>query len=93
MSVLPRILFMFVLTAAAALILLVIAAPLLDNGASRVLALFAQDATLRRTAAASALGLAVTAFIFFRPPRPGLAPPTRRQKPTGSPPPPSIAGA
>jgi hypothetical protein len=68
---LSRLLFWLVLGLAGLLILLVFLAPLLDNGrpadgGSRVLALFARDATLRRTAAASALGLAATAFIFFR---------------------------
>ena len=44
--------------------------------ASRALALFAHDTTLRRTALASAAGLVATAFVFFRPPygRPPRAP-------------------
>ncbi len=36
---------------------------------SQVMQLFAKDATLRKTAVASACGLAVTACVFFRSPR------------------------
>jgi hypothetical protein len=50
---------------------LVLVAPWLDtNGArgwGRVLALFAEDRAVRRTGLASALGLVVTAYVFFRP--------------------------
>ena len=57
------------LLAAAGLILLVIAAPWLENKvSSRVLVVFARDTTLRRTTVASALGLIVTACVFFRTP-------------------------
>ena len=46
------------------------------DGARPVVRLFAQDATVRQTAVASALGLVVTAFAFFRGPylRPPRAP-------------------
>jgi hypothetical protein len=69
---LPWLLFRFTLGVAFALVGLVLLGPFLDAGrsepgvCSRVLALFAHDATLRRTALASALGLTVTACIFFR---------------------------
>ena len=54
----------------AGLILLVIAAPWVENKlSSRVLVVFARDTTLRRTAVACALGLMVTACVFFRSPR------------------------
>ena len=70
---LPFGLFWLTLAAAAALIVVVLASPLVDNeggppgDGSRWVALFARDLVLRRTAVASALGLAVTAFVFFRP--------------------------
>jgi hypothetical protein len=96
---LPRLLFRLTVAVSALLILLVILAPLLDNRVSqpdgwrRPLALFARDATLRRTAVASALGLLVTACVFFRPSAsPG--PVKRTRKPPGLPPPPAgAAGA
>ena len=40
-------------------------------GWDRVLHLFAQDVTLRRTSLASAAGLVVTAYVFFPPTRSG----------------------
>jgi hypothetical protein len=61
--------------AALALILLVFLSPSLDNrdehprGWQRGVAVFARDAAMRRTAIASAIGLAVTACVFFRSPR------------------------
>jgi hypothetical protein len=55
-----------------------------------LLALFARDAAIRRTALASAVGLMVTACVFFRP---RLPPYQRRRKRTTAPPPPSVAGA
>jgi hypothetical protein len=63
-----------VLLIAALLILLVIIAPWLHNTSaqdigSRLLRLFAGDRAVRRTALASAVGLIVTARIFFRVPR------------------------
>jgi hypothetical protein len=80
---------------AALLFLLVLLTPLADNGSerpntqSRWLAVFARDTALRRTAVASALGLLVTGWVFFRPPR-RWRPRVRR---TPGPPPPDIAGA
>ncbi len=62
---------------AAALVLLVVLAPCLENWAAgpsgwgRVVELFAHDATLRRTSLASAAGLVVTACVFFQPAAPG----------------------
>ena len=95
-AMLPRFLFCVTVGSAAGLFLLVIVAPWLDNtfsgprGWLRLVALFAHDATLRRTALASALGLLVTAFVFFRRPRlPRRLSPRRRRLP----PPPTIAGA
>ena len=38
-----------------------------ENPPHPIVALFAHDMTVRRTSIASALGLAATAFIFFRP--------------------------
>ena len=68
-------LFLLTLAIAGGLISLVLLAPLLDNaeekpeGGQRVLAIFARDGAMRRTALASAAGLAVTACVFFRTPR------------------------
>jgi hypothetical protein len=70
---LPR--FLFAVTMGLALLLgtTVLAAPLAAQfRATRtvlVIHLFAHDATLRKTALASACGLAITAWVFFRPPR------------------------
>jgi hypothetical protein len=72
-----RCLFRLTCAAAVALALLVVLAPWLEgrvepgSGWGRVVALFAQDVTLRRTSLASAAGLVVTAYVFFRPTRPG----------------------
>jgi hypothetical protein len=93
--------FLFRLTIGGAVILIVVvfAAPLLDNGSpaahgwSRLLTLFARDATLRRTTLASSVGLIVTACVFFRPPG-GLRLRMRKPKPTQPPPPPpTVVGA
>jgi hypothetical protein len=95
---LPRALFLLALATAAVLFVLVLLAPLLDNGqstppgASRLAAVFARDRTLRRTAIAAAVGLLATACIFFR----GGSHSRfdgRRNKPPRTPPPRSIAGA
>jgi hypothetical protein len=61
------------------------------QGRGRWLALFARDATLRKTTIATALGLAVTACVFFRP-APTARTTSRKQ---GKPPPPSsgVVGA
>jgi hypothetical protein len=91
-----RLLFRLAILLSLALIGVVIAAPLVDNGEAQpagwahLAALFAHDATIRRTAIASAVGLMVTACIFFRPPR---RPYPRKRKRTTAPPPPSVAGA
>jgi hypothetical protein len=61
-----RVLFWTVLATAMLLVGLVAVSPLVDNGPARVISLFARDATLRATSLASAAGLVVTAFVFFR---------------------------
>jgi hypothetical protein len=66
---LRRLLFALAVGAALSLFLLVLIAPLLDDGVSEAhgtVALFARDVTLRRTTLASAAGLLVTAWVFFR---------------------------
>ena len=92
----PRLLFRLAFVLSFLLIVLVIVAPLADNGDTQpagwhhILALFARDPALRCTAVASALGLVVTACVFFRPPR---RPAPRKRRRTTAPPPPSVAGA
>jgi hypothetical protein len=92
MAWLPRLLFRLTLALAALLLLGVVAAPLLDReGApsddwSRVVSLFARDAALRRTSLASAVGLAVTGWVFFRPARRAVAPPRQGKRPRRPPP-------
>ncbi len=94
---LQRLLFRLACVVSALLIVLVILSPMLDNdrpkpaGWPRLVAVFARDATLRRTALASAIGLLVTACIFFRPPTPQSV--QRKPKQPRLPPPPDIAGA
>lgn len=67
---LNRILFLFTGTLSLALIALVLFAPSLirDNldEQPHLLLLFAFDATIRRAAIACALGMLVTAWVFFR---------------------------
>jgi hypothetical protein len=78
----PGVLFVLSLMLAATLGGLVAAAPWLDAGgpaedaAGRLVALFARDIVVRRTALGGAAGLVATAFVFFRPPysRPPRAP-------------------
>ena len=61
-------LFWLNLGVAGALAALVGLAPLLDDGSlPKLLAIFSRDSTLRQTALASAIALAVTAWVFFRP--------------------------
>jgi hypothetical protein len=80
---LPSILFWLDLLAAAALVGLVLVAPWLapgpvaDGGAARALGLFAHDTAVRRVSLFAAVGLTVSACVFFRPEatRPGQAPP------------------
>ncbi|HEV3260953.1 MAG TPA: hypothetical protein VG013_29140 [Gemmataceae bacterium] len=86
---LPRFLFWSSLFAAVVLVALVFLAPPLDNavrpaGWRKLVALFARDVAVRRTAVASAVGLAVTAFVFFKSPRPrpGTLPQPRLPPPT-----------
>jgi hypothetical protein len=92
----PRLLFGLAILVSLLLILLVILAPLGDNGNAqpagwaRLLALFARDPAIRRTAVVSAVGLIVTACVFFRR---RTRPTPRRRKRTTAPPPPSVAGA
>jgi|ERR1019366_146469 hypothetical protein len=67
---LPLMLFGGTLLFAVLLLLLVVAAPYLVDVlpfAQDLLKLFAADATVRRTSIAGAVGLLVTAFVFFRP--------------------------
>jgi hypothetical protein len=101
-SLLSLVLFWLTLALATSLILLVILAPVVDNreGGTTTraredlgawVAVFAQDAVVRRTAVASALGLAVTAWVFFR--RPGRSNSQSRSKPPRLPPPANMAGA
>ena len=64
----PRLLFFTTLALAFLLAGAVLAVPWFrEAGSSRLLVLFAEDTVVRRTALASALGLLVTAFVFFRP--------------------------
>jgi hypothetical protein len=66
---LPLTLFVSSLVAAVLLIALVVAMPFAVEWlpALPVLTLFADDATVRRSSIAGAIGLIVTAFVFFRP--------------------------
>ncbi len=94
MPSLPRLLFCLTVALATVLLALVGLAPLaepvaaLPGGAARALALFARDPFLRRTTVASAVGLYVTAWVFFRP---GAGAAARRPKPPA--PPANIVGA
>jgi len=69
-----RVLFALNLLLAAALIMLVVFSPLLvpmdstPPGGATIAALFAHEPAVRRAAIASAIGLTVTAFVFFRSP-------------------------
>src|SRR2546423_463208 len=93
-SLLSRLLFLVTVLLAAILLGLVVLAPYLASGEpnlpmrDRVIAVFARDQAIRRTALASALGLIVTACVFFRTPAAA-----RRPKASQLPPPPDIAGA
>jgi hypothetical protein len=70
---LPRLLFLLTVALALGLLGGVLLSPWLDesnesaNGWERLVAVFAQDAVVRRTAVVSAVGLIVTACVFFRP--------------------------
>ena len=84
---LPRVLFLLTLGLAALLVALALLAPLIEAESS-LLRLFAEDATVRRTSWFCAAGLAVTAFVFFRPT--GVF---RRKKGSRPTPPSTMAGA
>jgi hypothetical protein len=89
-AALPRFLFRFTVLAASVLIGVVALAPWLDDGAARLdlgnrlVALFARDLVVRRTMLASAIGLYVTAGVFFRSPdkRRSLPPRTPKRPPS-----------
>ena len=85
-----RLLFVFTAFCALALAAAVVVSPWLDAASypdwSRLIRLFSNDLTVRRTAIASAIGLGVTAVVFFRP---GLL----RRKPREDKQPPPIIGA
>ncbi len=84
----PRGLFWLTVGLALALIALVVAAPWFKSEAS-LLALFAHDVPVRRSALGAGLGLLVTAFVFFR----GSADePDAKQRPK-KPQPPRVVGA
>lgn len=94
MTWLPRLLFLVTVLLSMVLAGAVFVAPIVDSADtddiwSNLQALFAADITVRRTAVASAIGLMVTAFIFFRA-RAATADSSRRKH---RPPPGNIAGA
>jgi hypothetical protein len=70
---LHRLLFLVTVASALTLALLVVLCPWLDSGGQppegwgRLTAAFARDGAVRRTAIAAAVGLVVTAWVFFRP--------------------------
>jgi hypothetical protein len=84
---LPRTCFLAALTAALVLVALVIVAPCLATDAPLV-ALFAKNRGVRGAAIASAAGLLVTAWVFFR----ASTAPTEKRSPR-EPPPGTMAGA
>jgi hypothetical protein len=93
----PRLLYWLTVGLSFLLFLLVIVAPALDNGekrsdpVSRSVALFARDATLRRTALAASIGLLVTACVFFRAPGNSRSPSRKSPQLPSTPPP--VVGA
>ena len=94
---LPRSLFRVTVLAATVLLGGVALAPALGDGGvglggwSRLLNLFAHDPVVRRTALAGAIGLYVTAGVFFRmPPKPRNGSPRPPRLP---PPPGNVVGA
>ena len=89
---LPLMLFAAALIVAAVLLLLVAFMPVLSEYlpyTNAVLDLFAADTTVRRCSIAGAIGLVVTALVFFRPDRSVLA----RKAPSKKGPGDTIAGA
>jgi len=93
-----RILFFGTCALSAGLLAFVLAAPLLVRSMperaswSQLAGLFAGDVALRRITAASAIGLLVTACVFFRPP-PSFQSMNRKPRRLKLPPPPRVAGA
>jgi hypothetical protein len=83
---LPRLLFAVTLTVAVVLAVSVLIAPHLrpDQDAPRLLVLFADDPAVRRTSLASAVGLAVTAFVFFRSSGPRPRKPSPKESSSGN---------
>lgn len=83
---LPLMLFVAVLLVAVALLVIVMAMPLVIEDlpfTHPLLKLFAEDTTVRRSSIGGAIGLIVTAFIFFRPNASVLA--RKRESPSRSP--------
>jgi cytochrome bd-type quinol oxidase subunit 2 len=94
---LSRMLFILLCTVAFILATVALIAPWLGPKTStdlgdRIWNLFAQDSVVRRTALACALGLVVTAYVFFRPPN-FFRNMLRKAKSNQAPPPGNIAGA
>lgn len=93
---LPRLLFRCTILVAILLVALVALSPWLDDGKPspqgwlRFVVLFARDATVRRTALGSAVGLSVTACVFFKSPS---KPASDARKSTRLPPPKDVIGA
>lgn len=85
---LPLMLFAGTLLLAIALLVLVSIAPFLPP-AHALLDLFAHDATVRRTSLVGAIGLVVTACVFFRPNAAALARKSSSKKPPND----TMAGA
>jgi hypothetical protein len=90
-SWLPRLLFRFTFLLALVLISVVVLAPFFGDqktaagGPAKWIGLFSRDLALRRTAIASAIGLGVTASIFYRPQiRRRPAPPRAQPASSGS---------
>jgi hypothetical protein len=86
-SACPRVaaspLFWLNLLAAVGLLALLLASPFVLNASSpRITRLFAADSTVRKTALAGAIGLAVTAFVFFRSRIAEPTPPSHRTPPS-----------
>jgi hypothetical protein len=94
---LPRFLFWLTVSLATLLLGLVLLCPWVDPGqpatgmGARLRGLFAHDPLVRRTTVASALGLYVTATVFFRPLEKSRAATSRSSKPP--PPPVPVVGA
>jgi hypothetical protein len=97
---LPPLFFWLSMSIAVGLVALVVLTPWVNvrgirpPDLGRVLSLFAQDMTVRRTGLASAVGLVVTACVFFRslPPTRSTAP-RKSTRPAAPPPPTNIVGA